>query len=137
MMRARTIFDIPGNPTQLPQANQGYANGKYQQVSASKGVSGNQFARGAKQFRFDTAGITWFVPSMSYFRLRCSLSQVREDSGVPLPIFTHQNIAPSMGLVANLFKSVEIQLNGRTLERIADRLPQVDAFRTRTTNTGV
>ena len=136
-MYPRTMFDIPRNPTQLPQAHHGYANGKYQQVSASKGVSGDQFAHGVQQFRFDTAGTTWFVPFMSYFRLRCSLSQVREDGGVPLPILTHQNIAPSMGLVANLFKSVEVQLNGHTLERISDRLPQVDAFRTRTTNTGV
>ena len=89
-----------------------------------------------QQFRFDTSGNTWFVPSMSFFRLRCSLSQVREDGGAPLPVLTHQNIGVNMGLAANLFKSIELQLNGHTMERIAESLPQVDAFRTRTTNTG-
>ena len=136
MMHQRTMFDIPRKAEQLAQAHHGFANGRYQQVSASTGVSGTQFAHGVQQFRFDTSGSTWFVPSMSYFRLRSSLSQVRENGGVPLPILTREHVAPTMGLVANLFKSIELQLNGQTLERIAERLPQVDAFRTRTTNTG-
>jgi len=40
-----------------------------------------------------------------------------------------------MRLVANLFKSVEPQLNGRTLKGVGDYLPQVDALKTRARNT--
>jgi hypothetical protein len=36
-----------------------------------------------------------------------------------------------MGLAANLFQSIEIQLNGNPIERIGDRLPQIDALKTR------
>jgi len=36
-----------------------------------------------------------------------------------------------MGLAANLFQSVEIRLNGVPLERVGERLPQIDALKTR------
>jgi len=130
------MFDLPRKPHHLVGANEGAANGQYRQVTATEDVSGNQFSQGVQQFRFDTSGNTWFVPAMSYFRLRCSLTQVREDGGQALPILSRSDLAPNAGLAANLFKSVDVKLNGHSVEKITERLPQIDALRTRTTNTG-
>ena len=135
MFRA-TVFDIPRKPQQLTSANNGCANAKYTPVCASKDVSGDQFTHGTHQFKFDASANTWFVPSKCYFRLRCSLTQVREDGGDPLPILVNGDVAPNMGLASNLFKAIEVKLNGKTIERIAERVPQIDALKTRTANTG-
>ena len=40
-----------------------------------------------------------------------------------------------MGLAANLFKSVEVRPNGHAVERISERVPQIDALKTRMSNT--
>lgn len=134
-MSRASVFDLPRKPVHLASANDVKANARYRQISATKDVSQRQFAQGVQQFRWDTSGNTWFLPSMSYFRLRCSLTQVREQGGDPLPILSRADIAPNMGLASNLFKSVELQLNGQTLERVSERLPQVDALKTRMQNT--
>jgi len=135
-MNAPRWFDIPRKPDHLPVANEGLANGQYRQVTATKDVSGSQFSQGVQQFRFDTSGNTWFVPSMSYFRLRCSLTQVRRDGGPALPILSRSDLAPNVGLASNLFKSVAVQLNGQKIEQISERMPQIDALKTRIGNTG-
>jgi len=120
-MQPSNIFNLPRKPEQLTSASEGFANA-YRQISATKDVTGSQFSQGVQQFRFDTSGNTWFVPSMSYFRLRCSLNQVREDQGTAHPPLSEGDLAPNMGLAANLFKSVELRLNGHTLERISERV---------------
>ena len=135
MYRA-SIFDIPRKPEHLKSGNEGTANAHYRQVTASKDVTNQAFYQGVQQFRFESSGNTWFVPSMSYFRLRCSLYQVRNDGEQVRPILSGKDIAPNMGLAANLFKSVEVHLNGHTLERITEQLPQIDALKTRMRNTG-
>ena len=134
-MQPSNIFHLPRKPEQLKSANEGFANAHYRQISATKDVTGHQFSQGVQQFRFDTAGNTWFLPSMSYFRLRCSLQQVREDQGPALPPLSDADLAPNMGLAANLFKSMEVRLNGYTVERISERVPQIDALKTRMGNT--
>ena len=134
-MQPSHIFQLPRKPEQLKNANEGFANAHYRQISATKDVTGNQFSQGVQQFRFDTSGNTWFLPSMSYFRLRCSLQHVREDQGPALPPLSNADLAPNMGLAANLFKSVEVRLNGHTVERISERVPQIDALKTRMSNT--
>ena len=135
MSHKNTVFDIPRKPEHLQNATDGKANARYRQISATKDVCLGQFSQGVQQFRWDTAGNTWFLPAMSYFRIRCSLTQVRQHGGDSLPILSRADLAPNMGLASNLFKSVELQLNGQTLERISERLPQIDALKTRMQNT--
>ena len=40
-------------------------------------------------------------------------------------------MAPSMGPSSGLFQSVEVRLHGQTVERIGERLPLIDALKTR------
>ena len=131
-----SVFDIPRKPEHLADADVGMAEARYLPVSATKDVSGDQFTQGVHQFRFDTSGGTWFIPSKSYIRLRCSLNQVREDGGEPLPPLVAGQVAPNMGLASNLFKALEMRLNSQTLERLDERVPQVDALKIRTKSTG-
>ena len=135
MYRA-SIFDIPRKASHLKSGNEGTANARYRQINASKDICGNAFFQGSHQYRLENSGNTWFVPSMSFFRFRCQLHQVRQDHGPLLPVLSDMDLAPNMGLAANLFKSVEVRLNGHTVERITERLPQIDALKTRMKNTG-
>jgi len=131
-----TVFDIPRKLAHLAPSNDGSVKPRYQEVSATTDVTGDQFAHGIQSFKFETGGNTWFLPSKTYFRIRCRMSQVREDGGLPLPILSSGDIAPNMGLAANLYKSIELQLNDTVLERIGECLPQIDAFKKRTRQAG-
>lgn len=126
-----SLFKLPTSAADLVSANQGVANAGWRQITATRDVSGNNFHRGKMQFRFETGGTTWWVPPKSYMRIRCSIRVVRAAAGVPLPVLSSQDIAPAMGLAANLFKTVEMQMNGTTIERLGERLPAVDALKTR------
>lgn len=126
-----SIFDIPQSASELVSANQGTANAQYHQIPALRDLTNNKFSNGQIQFRFETSGTTWMVPKRSYFRIRCTLTQVRANAGLALPPLASSDIAPSMGLAANLFKTVEIKLSGKSLQRITERLPQIDALNMR------
>ena len=80
----------------------------YRQVPATKGVTSHQSTHGTQQVAFDTSGNTLVLPSMSYFRLRCKLTQSRSNDGAPLP--------PNVCLAGNLFKPLEVKLNGYIVE---------------------
>lgn len=126
-----SIFNIPQSPGELVSANKGTANAQYRQITATRDVTGNQFPNGIIQFRFETGGNTWFMPSMSYFRIRAKLTSVATAAAAPIAIQSLGDVAPNMGMAANLFKSCEVRLNGQTVERVSERLPQVDALKTR------
>lgn len=126
-----SLFDLPQRPSDLYGGDTSTANACYRQVSATKDVTRHQFSQGVQQFRWDTAGNVWFVPKMSYFRMRFSLTQVREDGGEALPVLTKGDLAPNVGLANHLFKSVEVQLQGTTVERITERIPQIAALKMR------
>lgn len=139
------LFDLPQSSAELVSANQGTANARYQQITATRNVGINSFGSGGTiQYRWETGGNTWFVPDKSYFRIRCTISQVRVNAGPALPplcsldtlvanggIAASGNVAPNMGLAANLFKTVEVLQNGKTIERVGERLAQIDALKTR------
>lgn len=128
-----SLFALPRNAAELVSANQGTANAQYRQITSTRNVQTTAFPDGVIQFRWETGGNTWFVPDKSYFRIRYTLTQVRADAGPFLPPLHNGDLAPNMGLAANLFKSVEVRLNGQTVERIGERLAQVDALKTRMT----
>lgn len=128
-----SLFALPRNAAELVSANQGTANAQYRQITSTRNVQKDAFADGVIQFRFETGGNTWFVPDKSYFRIRYTITQVRVAAQNALPALSNGDIAPAMGLASQLFKSVEVRLEGQTVERIGERLPQIDALKTRMT----
>jgi len=123
-----SIFDLKTTVEELSSANQGTSRMEYEQHPPTRDVTKTNFPNGAIHFRWQTSGQKWWVPSRSYFRLRCQLAKPNGallDSG--------DNIAPNMGLCASLFQSAEFRINDKTVSRISDFMPQIDALENRLT----
>jgi len=121
-----SIFDLKASVEELSSANQGLARMAYEQHAPTRDVTQSNFPNGAIHFRWQTSGEKWWIPSRSYIRMRCKLSKA---NGTQLSV--NDNIAPNMGLCANLFQSAEFRINDKTVARISDFMPQVDALETR------
>lgn len=124
-----SIFDLKTNTDELSSANEGTSRMEYQQTPPTRDVVGNNFANGSIHFRWQTTGQKWWVPSRSYIRTRFQLTK---GDGIT-PVDTADGIAPNMSLMSNLFQSCEARINDKTISRVADFLPQVDAIETRLT----
>ena len=123
-----SIFDLKTSVDELSSANQGMSRMQYEQHAPTRDVTGNNFANGAIHIRFQTSGSKWWNPSRSYMRMRCRLTKA---DGTQLD--RGDGIAPNMGLCASLFQSAEFRINDKTISRISDFMPQVDALDTRLT----
>ena len=126
-----SIFDLPKSAAELASANQGTANARYVQITPLRDISGTNFPKGVIQWRWETGGLSWFVPSLSHLRGRFKITACHTD-GTPLtspPVAL--NIAPAMGFMSTLFKYFDIRVGGRTVHKIQERLPQIDALNTR------
>ena len=129
MTEKKSIFDLITNTEDLSSANEGTSRMEYQQQPPTRDVVGNNFANGAIHFRWQTSGQKWWVPSRTYMRTRFALTK---GDGIT-PVDTADGIAPNMALMSNLFQSCEVRINDKTVSRVADFLPQVDAIETRLT----
>ena len=123
-----SIFDLKTNVSELSSSNQGIAKMSYDQHPPTRDVTNGNFANGAIHFRWQNSGQSWWLPNRSYLRLRFQLTKA---NGTPLTLA--DGIAPNMGLCASLFQSAEFRINDKTISRISDFMPQVDALETRLT----
>ena len=121
-----SIFDLKTSVEELSSANQGTSRMEYDQHAPSRDVTTNNFPNGAIHFRFQTSGQKWWIPSRSYLRLRCKLSKA--DGTI---LTKADNVAPTMGLCSSLFQSAEFRINDKTVARVSDFMPQIDALETR------
>lgn len=131
----QSIFDLKTNVDELSSANQGTSRMEYAQHPPTRDVTGSNFANGAIRYRFQTSGQKWWIPSRSYLRTRFQL-QVWDTAlggGAYRPPTSADNLAPNMGLMSNLYQSGEMRINDKTVSRVADFMPQVDALETRLT----
>lgn len=121
-----SIFDLKTSVEELSSANEGMSRMEYDQHPPTRDITTTNFPNGAIHFRWQTSGQKRWIPSRSYLRVRCRLTKAdgtQLDSG--------DNIAPNMGLCASLFQSAEFRINDKTVSRISDFMPQVDAIETR------
>lgn len=118
-----SVFDLKQNVNELASANMGSSKMDFHQIPATRGLNGALFPQGAISFRWEQSGQRWWMPSKSYFRLRCSLTKA---DGSPLTL--SDNIAPQMGFASNLFQSAEFRINDKVVSRIGDYMPQIDAL---------
>ena len=123
-----SIFDLKKDISELSSANEGISKMEYEQHPPTRDVVGNSFPNGAIHFRFQTSGQKWWIPSKSYLRMRC---QVTKGDGTPIDVAF--GTAPNMGFMSNLFQSGEMRINDKTISRVSDFMPQVDALETRLT----
>jgi len=123
-----SIFDLKTNIDELSSANEGTSRLQYDQHAPTRDVTDTNFPNGAIHIRWQTSGTRWWIPSRSYLRIRSKLTKA---GGAQLDI--SDNIAPNMGLCGNLFQSMEFRINDKTVSRVSDFVPQVDALETRLT----
>ena len=121
-----SIFDLKTSFSELSSANTGSSRNEYDQISASRDVTLDNFSNGPIELKWDNNSTQWWVPSRSYCRIRCQLS--REDGA---HLVLADGISPNMSLAANLFASMELKFNGKIVSRIGDYVPQVDALENR------
>tara|TARA_R110000787_G_scaffold191748_2_gene303244 strand:- start:2022 stop:3722 length:1701 start_codon:yes stop_codon:yes gene_type:complete len=124
-----SIFDLKTDISELKSANDGISKMEYDQHPPTRDVVGNNFANGAIHFRFEVSGEKWWIPSRTYFRMRCKLNN---GATPPVQLTVGENIAPNMGLMSSLFQSGEVRINNKLVSRVSDFMPQVDALNTRT-----
>lgn len=120
-----SIFDLKTSVDELKMSNGGMADMKYQQVTSTRGpLSGDQFPASQIQMDWEMGPDRWWIPSRSYMRIRCKLTQ--QDGVTPLTMA--DNIAPNMGLAANLFQKLEFKINNNVVATIAENVPLIDAL---------
>lgn len=123
-----SIFDLKTSVSELSSANDGISQMTYDQVAPSRDVTTTNFSNGAIHYKFECSGQKWWMPSRSYIRGRFRLTKA---NGTQLNVA--DNIAPNMGMMANLFQSAEFRISDRTVSRITDFMPQIQALETRLT----
>jgi hypothetical protein len=125
-----SIFDLKTSVEELSSANEGTSRMDYEQHPPTRSVQGANFPNGAIHFRWQTSGQKWWLPSRSYLRMRCLLGK-SSAAGVTEGLELSDDIAPNMDLCASLFQNMEFRINDKTVSRVSDFVPQVDALETR------
>jgi len=120
------MFNLKQNVSDLKSANEGMSRASHNQVPPSRDVTQNNFPNGVISFKFQNSGQQWWIPSQSYIRIRCSLTKADNTQ-----LADAQDIRPNIALASNLFQSAELRINDKTVSRITDFMPQVDALETR------
>ena len=123
-----SVYDLKTSVSELTSSNQGVARMEYQQLPPTRDITNNNFPNGAIHFRWQMSGLKRWQPSKSYMRVRCRLGKA---NGTALDIA--DGVAPNMGLCASLFQSMEFRINDKTISRVSDFVPQIDALETRLT----
>lgn len=120
-----SVFNLASSPAELPSFNANMSRMIYEQYPPLRDISGNNFPNGQIDIRFEVSGTKWWIPSRTYLRMRARLFRSIEPN---VPLTLNDGIAPNMGLMANLFTSAELQIAGKTVSRISELMPQVDAL---------
>jgi hypothetical protein len=121
-----SIFSLKTSPDQLSSANDGVSDYKFLEVQPTRDVTGNSFPNGLFRMEWENSGTQWWLPSRSYLRMRCQLS--RGDSS---QLLVSDQVAPNINLAANLFQSMELQINGKTVSKCSDHVGEVDTLEQR------
>lgn len=121
-----SIFDLKTSSKELVSSNDNMSKMSYEQIAPTRDIVGSNFPNGDIHFKWENSGTKWWYPSKTYFRMRCRLT--RGDGN---QLTNSDDVAPAMGLASTLFQSAEFRINGKTISRVADFLPQCDALENR------
>lgn len=123
----KQMFKLITDASELRATNEGVSNMNWRLVSASKPVTGNDFAGAPQSFKWSCVGTEYWVPQKTFFRMQYKLT--KGDGTTPLTREDH--IAPDIDLCAHTMQSAEFRIGGRTVCSINDRIPQVQALKRR------
>tara|TARA_B110000902_G_scaffold113995_1_gene134228 strand:+ start:6306 stop:7865 length:1560 start_codon:yes stop_codon:yes gene_type:complete len=121
------MFNLKVNQSELKSSNQGVSKMAYDQQAPTRDVTGSSFPNGAIHYKWSVGGSKHWVPNKSYIRARVKIS--KEDG---TQLVKADNVAPNMFLMSNLFQSMEFRIGGKTVSKITDFVPQIEALKNRT-----
>lgn len=121
-----SLFALTYDITDIQRGLKGMNRMQYDQNAPTRDIANANFPNGQIEYRWEVSGQKHWIPSTSYLRLRVTLTN---NAGNQLA--NADDIAPNMGLCANLFQSCEFRINDKTVSRISENLPQVDALNVR------
>ncbi len=122
-----SIFHLKQSVKELESSNNDITKQSYIQIPASKDVSGDNFSNGSQFYDIDTSGNRWWLPSRSYFRVRCKLTR---PDGTPLRM--EDNVAPAYNMASTLWQSQEARIGGVAVSSTNEFVAQVDTIQNRT-----
>ena len=123
-MYKKSIFDLPTEQKDLQ--TEALSRLQFDQLAPTRDVTGSNFSNGTISFKWETSGTKWCMLNKSYLRTRMSISKV---GGAQLD--NADGIAPNMDLMPNLFQSCQFNIQDKTVSRIPDFVPQIDALENR------
>ena len=103
-----------------------YVNRRVIQIPSTREINNGNFFRSDQAFRFNIAGNTWWSPSQSYFKIRCSLKKINGQA-----LAGQNEIAPSFCFMDCMYRSAVFSMNGIRVSTINDYLPQISALKHR------
>lgn len=121
-----SIFDLKTDVSELSSANSGISRSQINQISATRDISSGNFTNGSIYYNFQTSSQRWWSPSKSFLRMRCSLTR-----GDMSQLLVSDGVAINMGVMGNLYQSMEFRVGDKIISRISDFVPQIDALTTR------
>jgi hypothetical protein len=121
-----SIYELKTSVSELSSANDATSKMMYEQHPPTRDVTGGNFPNGAIHIRWQTSGQKWWVPSRSYIRTTLKITK-----GNGTQLLQSDDVAPNMGLCANMYQSAEFRIADKTVSRVSDYMPQVDALETR------
>jgi hypothetical protein len=131
---ASPIFKLKDSVSELASANEGMVKYSYDQIQTSSGTgTGATFSNGQLRFKWEHASNKWWFPSKSYLQMRIKLT--KNDGVTTLDLA--DKLGPNMDICASLFQQAEFQIGGKTVSKVGEYLPQVDALKKRLTKSKV
>ena len=115
------MFSLPKSVAQLPDINEGLQHTRYEQVSCSRDVTGENFPNGMQHYKWEVSGNKWWCPQKSYMRFRVQYSQNNENK---TQLDDAKAITPAMFMIANLYQSAEILIGDRVVGRIGQYMAE-------------
>ena len=126
-----SIFKLKTDVSELKSSNQGCNDLKYSEYLPTRDVTLDSFPTGRFVIPWEMSAEQHWIPSRSYLRMRCELTKGSTDNKTQTQLTVDDQIAPNMNLCANLFQSLELQLNGKTISRVSDHVAEVDTVEQR------
>ena len=103
-------------------------NKLWREITCTSDISGDNFVRGVKDFRWTVSGGFSLIPNQSYFRIQYQLSKTdgkQLDGG--------DDVIPAFNMPSNLFNQVFVRMGNQDVSTIQNFCPQVSATKTRLT----
>lgn len=123
-----SFLDLATNENEIKGVSEGFSDYQWQQVSATRDITGTNFPNGLIRFKFDIDATRRWIPQEAYIRSRISITKV---GGAQLEL--SDDVAPNMGFMASLFQNGEFRYNNMAISRLSDYVPEVNALAQRST----